>query len=226
MKTTMALTLAAALAMSCGGTADPSTNGTNGTTATGGNLPTSAIARGEQSGSRLKKVWHAANDNSVTPAGYYDTALKTRCQFTQVAGATELCMPEDVYTLTYRDWNNLYASNNRALFTDSACKSSNVAALDSSSCSKYGIVRVLPDTTSTYVQACGGAQAVAYYLATPLSPGTQLYYYGIPAGGGQCCSCQPLKEWPTGSTLVKMEPLSYSNADQTPLVRAELSVDP
>ena len=221
------MVLAVSGAAGCGGAADPQPTGTAGNIA-GGNLPTSVAPKNEMSGTRLKRVWLSGSDNSVTPAGYYDTALKTRCSFQPVAGAGMLCVPEDVYTLSDDDWANLYKSNNRALFTDPTCKTADVAQLNSSACAKYGVVRVMPDATSSYYQACGGQQAPTYYVATPVSPGTALYYYGVPAGGGTCCSCQPYKQTESSSylALVKMEQLTSSNADKTQLVKAELSVDP
>ncbi len=226
---TRAIILTALLA-GCGGSADlQGQTGSGG--GAGGPLPTSAGPKSEMTGARLRKVWFNANDSTVTAAGLYDTALKTRCTFQPVGGVSQLCVPDDIYTLSNDDWEDLYKTNNRALFTDSSCKKADVAQLNSSACSKYGVVRVMPDpTASSYLySACGAQQVPTYYLATPVSPGTQLYYYGIPKGGGQCCSCQPYApESSTSSylTLVKMEQLTNSNADKSPLVRAELSVDP
>lgn len=214
------------LVAACGGGADPGGGGAGGNS--GGSIPVAAGPRVETSGARLKKIWLAANDNSVIPAGYYDATLKTRCSFQQVSYGVELCVPEDVYTLTADDWGNLYSTSNRALFTDSSCKTAGVAALNSEQCAKYGVVRVLPDTDRPYVPACGGANPPKWFVATPLPAGTQLYYYGVPAGGGQCCSCQPLKQSAGEDylTYVKMEPLSSTNLDQVQLVRGQLSVDP
>ncbi len=208
-----ALTLMLWLAACGGGTAGPM------------GVMQSSAPKSEQLGSRLRHMWHTANDGSVIPAGYFDKGLNTRCDFQTVAPDVELCIPSGVTTLTYDEWNNLYSGSSQALYTDPSCTTADVAAFAGSSCGDFGVVQVLPDPTHTDVDVCGGNTDVAWYLSTALSPSTPLYYFGIPAGGGTCCSCQPVTTPPT-ATLMKMERLTSTNADQSPLVRAELSVDP
>src|SRR5690348_11244960 len=65
----------------------------------------------EHAGTRLKHMWHTASDGTVTPAGWYDSTLKTHCEFQGVFGV-ELCVPDDVYTLTQHQWGDLYSTSN------------------------------------------------------------------------------------------------------------------
>jgi hypothetical protein len=203
--------------MACGGTAsDPSGMG----------VSTNSSPLNEQAGSRLRRAWFKASDGTVSPRGWYDTTLKTRCDFVPLGGFSA-CVPEDVYTFTYAEWGESLTFATQQLYSTSDCKTADVTVL-TGSCSKYGVVRVLPDPTSTYVETCGGETVDPYYVATPIAAATPVYYYGVPAGGGQCCSCQPFdtSKISSYSKLVKMTPLSASNAAQSGLVTAQLSVDP
>jgi hypothetical protein len=206
-----------AVLMACGGTAsDPGGMG----------VSTNSSPLNEQAGSRLRRAWFKASDGTVAPHGWYDTTLKTRCDFVPMLGFSA-CVPEDVYTLTYAQWGQSLTFATQQLYSTSDCKTADVTVMEGP-CAKYGIVRVLPDPSSSYVDTCGGTTADAWYLSTPIAAATPVYYYGVPAGGGQCCSCQPFDASKISSyeQLAKMTPLTSLNATQSPLVMAQISVDP
>jgi hypothetical protein len=199
----------------CGAGTEP------GTTVGTGGITTSAGPQAEQRGARLKRVWLKASDETVTQAGYFDSSLQTICDFTPVGGAS-LCMPRDVYTLRADEWSSRYSTSSRALYTDPKCGTPDVALLSSyASCTKYGVVRVMPKEDARTYQSCGdSAPGPTYYAAKLVPAGTKIYEFGVQ--GGLCCSCAEYQR-DADDVLVKFEPLSGTN---TGLVSAELTVDP
>jgi hypothetical protein len=209
-----------AVLLACGGTAsDPGGTG----------VSTNSSPLNEQAGSRLHRAWFKATDGTVAPHGWYDTTLKTRCDFVPVDGFS-MCVPEDVYTLTYAQWGESLTFATQQLYSTSDCKTADVTVL-TESCSKYGVVHVLPDPSTSYIETCGGTNRDSWYVATPLAATTPVYYYGVPAGGGVCCSCQPfdtskLTAYEQLATMTPLDLLTAANATQLKLVTAQLTVDP
>ncbi len=153
-------------------------------------------------GSRLVPLSYQGNDGSKTFAGLFDKQINKECAFDRF-GSIGVCVPRDVYTVDAQVFSDSHKTASPALFVDSECSQRSAIALDETAdCMRYGVIRVTGSLYSASdVPGCGQfAYGTGLAAVKPVPAGTKVYAYGVPKGGGQCCSCN---EWtpPEGSTL-------------------------
>lgn len=172
------------------------------------NGPQGDGTNGSQAGSRLVPMTFGGNDGTKAFAGWFDKGLNKECSLERL-GAFTICVPQDIYTVDAALLADSYKAANPSLFTDPSCKERKAIALDETTqCAQYGVIRITGAPSDF-----PGCRAPAYGLAaiTPIPAGTKVYSYGVPAGGGQCCSCN---EWtPKGRLKPYLIDKEISEAD-------------
>jgi hypothetical protein len=164
-----------------------------------GSLPGEGPVR---SGSRLRAASYVNSDGSQAFAGFFDTQLAKDCTFQRLTTKLGACIPADVYTVPGSVFGSRLSTSNTQFYLDATCGTPKGIILREESCTKYGLMRVTPDATASTYPGCFRETSAGYLVLKPFDLSKQkAYRYGLPSGGGQCCSCFEITSAPENAGL-------------------------